>query len=60
MRGIYFNDPEHEEPKETIKNARRKLEVPMEAAMSCKKKTTSLMCLQETVAAKLGAPNKVP
>ena len=33
--------------------------MPMEAAMPCKKKTTSLTCLQETVA-RLGAPNKVP
>ena len=31
----------------------------MEAAMPCEKKTTSLTCLQETVA-RLGAPNKVP
>ena len=59
MRGVYFNDPEDEEFKETVKNARTKLEVPMEAAMPCRKKTTSLTCLQETVA-RLGAPNKVP
>ena len=33
LRGIYFIDPEDGECKETIKNARRKLVVPMEAAM---------------------------
>ena len=37
LRGIYFIDPEDGENKETIKNARRKLEVSMDAAMPCKK-----------------------
>ena len=37
LRGIYLIDPEDGEHKETIKKARRKLEVPMEAAMPCKK-----------------------
>ena len=36
LRGIYFNDPEDKEFKETIKNARRKLERPMAPAMPCK------------------------
>ena len=36
LRGIYFIDPKDEEFKETLKNARRKLEIPMEAAMPCK------------------------
>ena len=36
LRGIYFIDPADEEFKETIQNARRKLEVPMPAAMPCK------------------------
>ena len=36
FRGIYFIDPEDGEYKETIKNARKKLEVPIEAAMFCK------------------------
>ena len=36
LRGIYFIDPADLEIKETIKNARRKLEVPMPAAMPCK------------------------
>ena len=37
LRGIYFNDPEDIGFKETIKNARRKLEVPIARAMPCKK-----------------------
>ena len=36
LRGIYFIDPADAEFKETIKHARRKLEVPMPAAMLCK------------------------
>ena len=32
LRGIYFIDPEDKEHKETIKNARRKLETPTEVA----------------------------
>ena len=39
LRGIYFIDPKDGEFKETIKNARKKLEIPMEAAMPCKKET---------------------
>ena len=39
LRGIYFIDPEDGEHKETIKNARRQLEVQMKAAMLCKKET---------------------
>ena len=37
LRGIYFIDPEEKEFKETLKNARRKLETPMAPAMPCKK-----------------------
>ena len=37
LRGFYFNDPEDIEFKETIKNVRRKLEVPTARAMHCKK-----------------------
>ena len=33
LRGIYFIDPEDEEFKDMVKNARRKLEIPMPAAM---------------------------
>ena len=36
LRGIYFIDPEDKEFKETIKNARKKLETPMALAMPCK------------------------
>ena len=36
LRGIYFIDPEDKEFKETIKNARSKLETPMAPAMPCK------------------------
>ena len=35
-RGIYFLDPEDKEFKETIKNARKKLETPVAPAMPCK------------------------
>ena len=35
MRGIYFIDPEDKEFKETIKNARKKLETPCAPAMPC-------------------------
>ena len=41
LRGIYFIDPEDKEFKETIKNARKKLETPMAPAMPCK---TSKRC----------------
>ena len=36
MRGIYFIDPEDTEFKETIKNARKKLETSVALAMPCK------------------------
>ena len=36
LRGIYFIDPEDKEFKETIENARKKLETPMAPAMPCK------------------------
>ena len=36
MRGIYFIDPEDKEFKETIKNARKKLETSVALAMPCK------------------------
>ena len=41
LRGIYFIDPEDKEFKETIKNARKKLETPMAPAVLCK---TSKKC----------------
>ena len=36
LRGIYFIDAEDKEFKETIKNARKKLETPVALAMPCK------------------------
>ena len=36
LRGIYFIDPEDKVFKETIKNARKKLETPVAPAMPCK------------------------
>ena len=39
LRGIYFIDPEDKEFKETIKNARKKLETPVAPSMLCKTKT---------------------
>ena len=39
LRVIYFIDPEDGEYKDTIKNASKTLEVPLDAAMPCKKGT---------------------
>ena len=36
LRGIYFIDPKDKEFKETINNARKKLETPVAPAMPCK------------------------
>ena len=36
LRGIFFIEPDDEELKRTMKIARRKLEMPMPAAMPCK------------------------
>ena len=36
LRGIYFIDPEDKEFKETVKDARKKLETPIAPAMPCK------------------------
>ena len=59
LRGIYFIDPEDKEFKETIKNARKKLETSVAPAMPCKimkkncgsggsnKIKTSLACILE-------------
>ena len=38
LRGIDTLDPDDQDNKETLKNARRKLERPMAAAMPCKRK----------------------
>ena len=57
LRGIYFIDPEDKELKETIKNARKKLETSVAPAMPCKimkkhvggsnKIKTNLACILE-------------
>ena len=52
LRGIYFIDPEDKEFKETIKNARKKLETPVAPAMPCKITKSNKNCGS-------GASNKV-
>ena len=50
LRGIYFIDPEDTEFKETIKNARKKLETSVALAMPCKimnNMKTKLACILE-------------
>ena len=58
LRGIYFIDPKDKEFKETIKNARKKLETSVAPAMPCKimkncgsggsdKNKTKLACILE-------------
>ena len=48
LRGIYFIDPEDKEFKETIKNARKKLETSMAPAMPCKiMKNRGEWCIQQ-------------
>ena len=45
IRGIFFIEPDEEEFKDIMKNARRKLEIPMPAAMPCK---TTVNCRGES------------
>ena len=52
MRGIFFIDREDKEFKETIKNARKKLETPVASAMPCKIIKSSKNCGS-------GASNKI-
>ena len=52
LGGIYFIDPEDMEFKETIKNARKKLEIPVAPAMPCKIQKNNRNCGS-------GAHNKV-
>ena len=57
-KGMYFVDPE-DEYKETIKNARRKIEVPMEAAMFLQDGTRKrALKLRETAASENTNPCK--
>ena len=73
LRGIYFIDPEDKELKETIKNARRKLETSVAPAMPCKimkkncesggsnKVKTKLACILEAdESTRLRMGNSVP
>ena len=53
LRGIYSIDPNDEDSKDIIKNARRKLEKPKAAAMPCKRATPKA-CRRETAATKQG------
>ena len=65
LRGIYFIDPEDKEFKETINNARKKLETSVAPPMPCKimkncasgasnKNKTKLACIQEAAMTDLG------
>ena len=73
LRGIYFIDPEDKEFKETIKNARTKLETPVATAIPCKimkkncgsggsnKVKTKLACILEAdESTRLRMGNSVP
>ena len=52
LRGIYFIDPEDKEFKETIKNARKKLETPVAPGVPCKITKSNNNCAT-------GASNKI-
>ena len=72
LRGIYFIDPEDTEFKETIKNARKKLEASVAPAMPCKtmkncgsgasnKLQTKLACILEAdESARMRMGNSIP
>ena len=72
LRGIYFIDPEDKEFKETIKNARKKLETSTAPAMPCKimencgnvgsnKTKTKLACILEAdESTRLRMGNSIP
>ena len=59
LRGIYFIDVDDGECKEAVKKARRKLEVPMYAALPYKKGTQKVSNFQETEA-KRSDSNMIP
>ena len=54
---IYFIDPDDQDYKETLKNAKRKLVRPMAATMPCKRNaqtsTTKVVAKQETASQKI-------
>ena len=71
LRGIYFIDPEDKEFKETIKNARKKLETSVAPAMPCKimkncgsgasnKIKTRLACILEAESKRLRMGESLP
>ena len=71
LRGIYFIDPEEKEFKETIKNARKKLETSVAPAMPCKimkncgsgasnKIKTRLACILEAESKRLRMGESLP
>ena len=60
LRGSCFIDPQDEEFEETIKNAMKKLEVPMEAAMPCKKGELKVSQAFRKLVGSLDASQKVP
>ena len=72
LRGIYFIDPEDTEFKETIKNARKKLETSVAPSMPCKlmkncgsggsdKNETKLACILEAnVSTRMRMGNSIP
>ena len=47
LRGIYFIDPDDEEVKDIMKNARKKLEIPMPVAMLCKHQRDKYRAVEE-------------
>ena len=57
LRGIYFIDPEDGECKKSHEKRREKLEIPMEAAMLCKLKTTKNWYQRRGTD---GEPNNIP
>ena len=60
LKGIYFINPEDWEHKETIKNGRRKLEVPPEAAVPCTTRGTKKRSGFQETEAKSCESNKFP
>ena len=53
LRGIYFIDPDYTEYKETIKNARKKLETSVAPAMPCKMMKNCGSCVSNKIKTKL-------
>ena len=58
LRGICFIDPDDQDYKETFKNSRRKLEIPMAAVIPCKRKDPH--CITKVIAQSKTASEKTP